>query len=165
VTSTDGRLWTLSAILKAAVAAIDELEAEHPLLERLVRVFGMMPAEDREPIMGVLEREVALRLEHRHGNAPDDAPDTLRPNPGATLYLRVFDGPTAPLPRLDEVAEALVRSSKLIQMVLRMAPDTKRQLADAIGQTFLALPPDEREAAELCVDTVVAIRAGTDRPD
>ena len=158
MSSTTDDLWALTAILKAAVGALEELETDQPLMARLVRVFGMMPAEDREPILGVLEREVAYRLEHGQKQGQTPGPDTIRPNPGAALYFRVYDGPVPGTPRPDEVADAMVRATRLVQMVLRMAPDTRLELTDAIGRAFLSIPADVREAADLCVDTVMAIR-------
>ena len=158
MSSTTEQLWSLTSILRAAVGALEELEADQPFLERLVRLFTTMPVEDQEPILGILTREVAYRVEHPNGSGQTTGPGAARVNPGATLYLRVYDGASPADVRQDEVAAALIRASKIVQMVLRMAPDAKKLLADTIARTFLSLSPDEREAAELCVDTIVAIR-------
>jgi hypothetical protein len=58
--SSSNPLATLQDVLAAAARIAHDLSNDR-LLPRLVEVFARMPAEDRETILRVLEREVDLR--------------------------------------------------------------------------------------------------------
>ncbi|MGH7894462.1 MAG: hypothetical protein ACREQL_07325 [Candidatus Binatia bacterium] len=79
------KLTTLVDTLAAAAQAVEELGAD-PLLRRLLEVFRLIPGEDREVIVGALEREVKAR---RLSRATEDVTgQSMHPNPNARLYLR-----------------------------------------------------------------------------
>src|SRR5262245_42776307 len=79
---------TLGAMLESASTIANDLAAGG-LFDRLQQVFTRMPAEDREAILRVLEREVELRCFSR-GTGDTATGYETRPNPNARLYLRVL---------------------------------------------------------------------------
>src|SRR5882724_10341854 len=88
------QLSALRSLLSAAADLAGQIA--DPLLERLVAVFRRLPAEDREVIIGILEREAESR---EVGDATAGTTGlALRPNPGARLYVRVI----APEPSIEQ---------------------------------------------------------------
>jgi hypothetical protein len=77
----------LRSLLDTAHDLVTKLNDE-PLFARLVDVFSRMPADDREAIVGVLEREVETRLLSLEV-AESMTRIALHPNPNARLYVRV----------------------------------------------------------------------------
>ncbi len=118
VSETAGRYEVLRNLLETAQKIAGDL-ADDPLIERLFAVFARMPAEDREAVLGILEREVDARL-------LTDAADTmagihLRPNPSTRIYVRVIDQ-EEPLNRAETVA-ASVRAMRLFHRAVGPAPE------------------------------------------
>lgn len=144
-------------LLRSAQALIDDVAGGASLVPRVLRAFERMPGADREPILNMIEREVEFR------RLSEQTDDVLRgpryvPNPGARIYLRAWDGKPATVWRADEIATALVRANQTLNAALRATPDTRVELQQAILDAFLSLAPDERAAAEFCVETVIMAR-------
>lgn len=132
------RLETLRAMLDAATTILSDVAASDSLFPRLWGVFGRMPAEDREAILGIVEREVDARL---LAMAVADAMTgiRLRPNPGARLYLRVVDG--EPHLNRDEMVRGTVRA---MRMYHRLADSVHAEWEATAREAIRALAPDER---------------------
>lgn len=87
------RLKTLKALIDSASHLLGDLASE-PLLGRTLRVFAGIPAEDRDAILSIIEREVQVR---RNADAAEELTGlALRPNPSARLYTRVIAGESHP---------------------------------------------------------------------
>ena len=110
--SPPDRFEVLRSLMDAAARIAREF-IEDPLLERLLAVFGRMPEQDREAIVGVLEHEVEERLLAR------DVGDSLarvelRPNPKAQLYFRVI----GPEPKNEIELFTFVRAMQTVQRAI-----------------------------------------------
>ena len=132
------RLETLRAMLDAATTILADVAGSDSLFPRLWSVFGRMPPEDREAIVGILEHEVDARL---LAMTVADAMTgiTLRPNPGARLYLRVVDG--EPHSSRDEMIRGTVRA---MRMYHRIADSVHAEWETTAIGAIGALAPDER---------------------
>jgi hypothetical protein len=77
-------------VLRSLLATAHDLvqKLDDPLFARLVDVFSRMPADDRELLVGVLEREVQTRLLSLEV-AESLTKIDLHPNRNARLYVRV----------------------------------------------------------------------------
>jgi hypothetical protein len=103
---TDAPATRLDALREILVTAheLATTLARDPLVERILRAFAKLPERDREPILEIIERDAswcALR-----SRPSGQTGIRLRPNPHASLYVRVFDqvdAPTEPLRRDVEV--------------------------------------------------------------
>jgi len=86
--SDGATLATLKAVITSARELAEELVRDS-VLNRLVTALMMLPAADREPILGVLERDATWRriVEETCGATGI----TVRPNPHASLYVHVVD--------------------------------------------------------------------------
>jgi len=109
------------------------------LLERMARLFSRMPAEDREPILAILERETDLRVARASGAGSAFA--LGRPNPNARIYTRLSGPRPANEPR--ELMPASIRAARM--MLLERARLDKEWEA-AMLEAFRLLSPDERAA-------------------
>jgi len=94
------------------------------LLLRLLDVYARTPAEDREVIVGVLEREVTLRrLSDANARSSlggaNPGITVTRPNPNARLYVRVLE-PSAATPYLsrEEMMHATLRVARATHLTL-----------------------------------------------
>jgi hypothetical protein len=85
----DDGFEAVKSLLDVAQRLVCDLQND-PSLARLLTVFGRMPEEDREIIIGAMEREVQTRLLSREV-ADSLTKIALRPNPNARLYLRVVE--------------------------------------------------------------------------
>jgi hypothetical protein len=137
------KLATLFTLLETASALLEELEGvSDRQLARLAGVFTRMPAEDREPILAILEREVELRLLARERGATVSGFDIVRPNPNARLYIRVF-GRQPVYHSRDELMRATLRAARMmLHTPERMHDDWEAATLEA----FRALTPAERAA-------------------
>lgn len=129
------QLSALRGLLSAAVDLAGQIA--DPLLERLIAVFRKLPEEDREVIVGILEREAESR---QMGEATVGTTGlALRPNPYARLYVRVI----APEPTVeqDKIIVASARSIRMLHKVIEPIYDRWR---DAMLETFRGLEPEER---------------------
>jgi hypothetical protein len=126
------QLEALRAILDTAARVLQQLAAD-PVLRRLLTAFERMPAEDREPIVEVIEREVEMRL---LGSSQGDVLTgrDLVPNPNARLYLRVVEGRMPPpTVNREEIMRASLRVGRMIRLADGMrAREWERTVLEAI---------------------------------
>jgi hypothetical protein len=137
-------LTNLSTLLKSAHMLVREY-LDEPQRRRLLAVFERMPAEDRDAIVGVLEREVTVRLSAHGGNTRRTGVRT-HVNPHAQLYLRSFEQ----MPKLEEtqhdrMVQASLRSVAYMQMAL--APEIHEVWRTATVEAFSRLDDAQRAAA------------------
>jgi hypothetical protein len=114
-----GDSGVLRETLRAARNLLRRITSD-PLLLRLLEVYAQTPAQDREVIVGVLEREVTLRrLSGANArSAPSGANPGItvaRPNPNARLYVRVLE---------PSVAAPYLSREEMMRTTLRMARAT-----------------------------------------
>src|SRR5258705_8358982 len=128
----------LSALRGLLAAAVDLAgQIADPLLERLVAVFRTLPEEDREVIIGILEREAESR---RMGDATAGTTGLmLRPNPYARLYVRVI----APEPSIEQ-DKIIIASARAIRMLHKVIEPIHDRWREAMLETFRGLEPEER---------------------
>jgi len=97
------QLDTLEAILVSAHQLAGQL-APDPLMERIQRALRRIPEPDRETILKVIERDATwCRIVEQTAS---ETGVSVRPNPHASLYLRIFshaEPPSEPLRRDMEV--------------------------------------------------------------
>jgi len=140
VSAPEEPLETLRTLLRSAERLTRDLAAD-PLLPRLLRVFASMPADDRETILGVLEREVGTRRLTRSMEAVTGV--AVRPNPNARLYVRAV-GPHATAARADHEAMVLATLGGARSMQLLLGPELEARWAAAVREAFTMLGPEER---------------------
>jgi transposase len=145
----DDRLESLRALLDAALDAVSRLQGDE-LLPRLLRVFAKMPPEDRDVILKVLEREVALRTIRKDADVePLSGMRLGRPNPHARLYVRMVEGADfAPKPYMsrEEVMHAIIRAARMIRAHYFATHDDEPSWVEPIVTALQRLDPGEREA-------------------
>ncbi|MFN8544825.1 MAG: hypothetical protein U0807_11580 [Candidatus Binatia bacterium] len=149
------RLAALRAKLERAAAEVGAIAAD-PLFLRIAEVFRRMPAEDREALLGVLERQVTLR---RHAEVVEGVSGmTLRPNPNARLYVRVHDAELnkTPLDGDDWVLLAL-RAVRAFPSVV--TPDFFPIWRAALAEAIELAEPVERAAFERAMRAILDIYA------
>ncbi len=154
------KLETLTVLLRAASAIVDDLAVvADPFLGRLTGVFARMPAEDRAPILEVLEREVSIRLLARSSNQLLSGFELGPPDPNARLYARVF-ARQPPYETRDQLMVAVLRG---IRMMLDVPARTRAQWEHATFEAFRKLNPTERDAiAQINRDMLAMLeRAGS----
>ena len=102
------KLETLRALLETAWRLAEEMASgADPLYERWRRTYRRMPADDRETVVGVVEREVEMRNIARRSRDSVSGFEVSRPNPNARLYVRAFGETPTHFPRAAcEGAEA-----------------------------------------------------------
>lgn len=145
----DDRLESLRALLDAALEAVNRLQGDEAL-PRLLSVFAKMPPEDRDVILRVLEREVALRTIRRDADVePLSGMRLGGPNPHARLYVRVVEGadvePKHYMSR-EEVMHAIIRAARMIRAHYFATPDDEPSWVEPIVAALRRLEPGEREA-------------------
>ena len=138
-------LTNLSTILAAAGRLVHDY-LDEPLWRRLVAVFERMPEEDRDAIVGVLEREVMARLA-AHGPNTRRTGVRTHVNAHAQLYLRSYDqmpkdGENA---QYDRIVQASLRNVAYMQMAL--APEVHEVWRTATVEAFSRLDDAQRAAA------------------
>jgi hypothetical protein len=106
-----------------------------------------MPARDRETVVTAVEREVDLRLATMGDGEPVLGLSELRPNPGARLYLRVFEGALPNLHR-DEIMLSTIRAARLICRAGVDVPSPEI-FGEAVRTAVRALSREERAALAL----------------
>jgi hypothetical protein len=147
--------------LQKALTAARELAqqlTDDPLLGRLLAVFRAMPMEDREPIVAILEREIAGRRLSRATEKPVGQSTHLNPN--ARLYVRAhstrldkrhFD--------YDEMVIADVRAMRIASMI-RYVPEIYEAWKTALREAMDHVDERVRAVAEeLLRDGLAAIAA------
>ena len=112
-------LGTLQTALEDAVRLVEEVAAD-PVMRRVLDSFMAMPAEDRDIIASVIEREVQGRLLNRAtGEVTGQA---TRPNPHARLYVRSH-GSSIPRSALEE-EEMMLGTIRMMQVMrFLLVPD------------------------------------------
>lgn len=135
---------TLQHVLASAIRIAQDLTAD-PLVPRILEVFGRMPAEDREVVLGVVDREVDLR------NLARDAPHAVlsgvnvtRPNPNARLYFRVADGDAPPHVTPEEVVQAVIRAARVAHRAAGRGTDLGARWGREIVEGMRRIEPEER---------------------
>ena len=149
---------TLGAMLESASTIANDLAAGG-LFDRLQQVFTRMPAEDREVILRVLEREVEFRCFSR-GTGDTATGYETRPNPNARLYLRVLtDQEPPPTMDRDELVVANYRGLRVLRYVLGPLHDL---WLETIRDAVALLEPEERAAARQILTEGLAAIDGSD---
>jgi transposase len=145
----DDRLESLRALLDAALEAVSRLQGDD-LLPRLLNVFTKMPPEDRDVILLVLEREVALRTIRKDADVePLSGMRLGGPNPHARLYVRVVEGTdfdSKPYMTREEVMHAIIRAARMIRAHYFATHDDEPTWVEPIVTALQQLEPGEREA-------------------
>jgi hypothetical protein len=117
--------------------------AADPLVSRLLSVFSAMPAQDRNTVVGVLEREVEFRRLTQGTEAVTGW--QARPNPRARLYTRaVGAGHEGPRVSRDEMVLAILRCARVMHLLL--SPDLRTPFRRATREAFALIESDERAA-------------------
>ena len=131
------QLTALRGLLGGALDLATQLA--DPLLERLVAVFRRLPEDDREIIVGIIEREAGSR---QMGDATAGTTGmALRLNPHARLYVRVI----APEPPVEQ-DKIIIASARAIRMLNKVIGPIQERWRVAMLETFRGLDPDERAA-------------------
>jgi len=114
-----GQTGVLRETLRAARNLLRRIAGDSLLL-RLLDVYSRMPAQDREVIVTVLEREVSLRvLATATPHASTTGIRMARPNPNARLYVRVLDrNDDAPYVSREEMMHAMLRTVRALHLTL-----------------------------------------------
>ena len=135
------KLRTLSALIEAASAVADEMATlSDSMLGRLTRLFARMPAEDREPILALLEHEVNLRLYSRTADQTLSGFEIGPPNPHTRIYARVF-GRQVPFENRDMLMRGVLRA---LRMMVQVPPDIREAWEETTLEAFRELEPAER---------------------
>ncbi len=137
-------LSTLHHVLASAARLAQDI-ATDPLVPRLLDILARIPAEDREVIVNVLEREVDLR--NLSKSAPNSALSGLnvtKPNPNARLYFRVADNEPAPYVVPEEIVQAVVRAARVLRRASERGSDLASVWEPAMVEGLRRMDPDER---------------------
>lgn len=140
---TSGKLEMVRALLETGLRLVEELASGTTdlLLERWQRAYHRMPEQDRETVVGVLEREVELRNVARSSRDSVSGFEISRPNPNARIYVRVF-GETPTYFSRDDVMRATLRAAR----VILISPPPHADWQEATLDAFRLLAPAERAA-------------------
>ncbi|MCW5889907.1 MAG: hypothetical protein KIT14_05080 [bacterium] len=132
-------LDTLATLIDAASGVLTDMSAQ-TYLPRLLQFFRRLPVQDREAVLGVLEREVeARRLSVEAGDGR-----VGEANPLASLYVRVFDA-ERPLPVVsrDEMTQSTIQATALMAS---FPEPLLREMEAAMGEAVDLLTPEEAAA-------------------
>jgi hypothetical protein len=139
-------LSTLQDLLAAAARIASDL-SQDTLLPRLIDVFARMPAEDRETIVQILEREVDLRnLAKDAASTALGGPHAARVNPNARLYLRTADGEPPPYVKPEELVHAVIRAARVVHRAAGRGRDFRALWGPSIVDGLTRLDADERDS-------------------
>jgi hypothetical protein len=139
-------LTNLSTVLKSVDVLVREY-LDEPLRRRLLTVFDRMPAEDRDAIVGVLEREVTARLA-AHGPNTSRTGVRTHVNAHAQLYLRSYDQMPKDgenTPQYERIVQASLRNVAYMQIAL--APEMHEVWRAATVDAYGRLDDEQRAAA------------------
>jgi hypothetical protein len=150
---TAGGSGVLRETLRAARNLLRPITSD-PLLLRLLDVYTRTPAQDRDVIVGVLEREVTLRrlsdANARSSSLGGGNPGitVTRPNPNARLYVRVLES-SVPAPYLsrEEMMRATVRMARATYLTLATTAREGSSLS-GIRDALARLSPEELAAVD-----------------
>ena len=139
-------LATLQHVLASATQIAQELAGD-ALLPRLLDLFARMPAEDRETILMVLEREVDLRnLGRAAPSGPLSGVTCTKPNPNARLYLRITDNDPAPYVAPEEIVQAVIRAARIMHRAAGRSANLAEVWEPAMRRGLALIEPAERES-------------------
>lgn len=149
----EGAFEALDVVLRSAARLVSELH-DDPLLARLLAVFAAMPPQDREVVIGVLEREVRARTVTRGLRGITGW--TAQPNPNARLYMRaVGPAPGAPTIDPDAMILAALRGARVMGRLLD--PELNGHFRGAIREAFELVSQEERDALRTVVGELVSV--------
>jgi hypothetical protein len=161
-------LDALRTMLDTAGRLVSTL-ARDPLLGRLLAAFQAIPAAEREAIVAIIERDVAMRRADMDGSGTLIGMHNVRPNPNARLYVRVMESDAGDVPFLsfEELIGAVTRAARVMHRVMVTTPTANETWKDKVLATFEQLPPEELESIAWClrhgiglIDALAAKRAG-----
>jgi hypothetical protein len=143
----------LTEILEVAVDLVAAL-AKDPVMNRLIEAFRLMPFEDREVIVGAIEREVRAR---RLSRATEDATgQKMHANRNARLYVRAHE---TPVPRRnlerDELMVSMLRAMRVAPLLL--APDVQDVWLEGTREALDHLEPGARTAMIEVMEKLLAL--------
>ena len=147
-----GHTGVLRETLRAARNLLRKITGD-PLLLRLLDVYSRTPTEDREVLVGVLEREVTWRRMSRvnaHATSSDVnlGMSVTHINPNARLYVRVVEpSPDPPYVSREEMMQITLRMARATYLTLR----TTEQESDwraGVRDGLVRLPPKELAAVD-----------------
>jgi hypothetical protein len=138
-------LETLQHVLASAAGIAQDLAGD-PLLARLLDVFSRIPREDREAILGIIERECDLRnLSLQSPSSPLSGLNLTKPNPNARLYFRVAESHPVPYATPEEVVQAVIRAAQVVHRSAERGFDLMRAWGPVIREGFQRIPQAERQ--------------------
>jgi hypothetical protein len=145
----------LRKTLAEAADLANELAGD-PLLGRLIGVFRSLPLVDREPIIALLEREMAGRVLSRATEKTIGQETHLNPN--ARLYVRAHNSTLDPRHfDKDEMVIADIRAMRIASMI-RFVPEIYETWKAAIHEAMEHVDDGVRTVAEeLLLDVLAAI--------
>jgi hypothetical protein len=160
--STD-TLATLQDVLAAAARIASDL-SQDALLPRLLDVFARTPAEDREAIVNILEREVDLRNLGRDASTSAlGGPHAARVNPNARLYLRTADNEPPPYVQPQELVQAVIRAARVVHRAAGRGRDFRALWGPSIVDGLLRLDGEERDSLRSYHRTMLELLDDADR--
>jgi hypothetical protein len=150
------QLESVRGALSAAVRLFDELAGD-PLFVRLIDAFRIMPSQDRETIVGVLEREVRARNLSR-GTERVTGQAAL-PNPNARLYVRTH-GAEAQRSELEqeEMMLAMLRAMRVMRFLVD--PQIHAEWLAATRDALAQIDQETRDIVERLIREVLAVLSG-----
>ena len=152
------QLAALRALLETArdfAARVDE----DPTVGRLLRAFLTLPPDDRDVVVGVLERGTAWR--RIADGVADVTGIELRANPQARLFVRVVEPRESALPLEREPPEILLGALRIMkQAALLLRPEVAERWRRPTLEAFRMIDADEREACVRLVSDVLALLTG-----
>jgi hypothetical protein len=160
-------LDTLTTLLTAARELVGNLTTDS-LFRRVVEVFSMLPAADREPILKVLERDATWTRIVEGTKATTGI--SVRPNPHASLYIHVLDPvtgePIEPGPSERDQNIMLIGLERFVCLFpLLFQEGVYAQWAPAARAIARAADADVRAAAARLAHEVLAMLAESDAAD
>jgi hypothetical protein len=152
------QLAALRALLETArdlAARVDD----DPTIGRLLRAFLTLPPDDRDVVVGVLERGTAWR---RIADCVADVTGVeLRANPQARLFVRVVEPRDGALTLEQEPPEILLGALRIMkQAALLLRPEVAERWRAPALEAFRMIDAEEREACVRLVRHVLALLAG-----
>jgi hypothetical protein len=160
--STD-TLATLQDVLAAAARIATDL-SEDALLPRLLDVFARTPAQDREAIVDILEREIDLRNLGKDAAATAlGGPHAARVNPNARLYLRTADSEPPPYVQPQELVQAVIRAARVVHRAAGRGRDFRALWGPSIVDGLQRLDAEERESLRSYHRTMLELLDDADR--
>jgi hypothetical protein len=142
---TTDPLTTLQHVLASAAQIAHDLAGD-ALLPRLLDAFARTPAEDREGIVNVLEREIDLvNLSRGAPSGTLSGVQLTKLNPNARLYMRITDSDPVPYIAPEELVQAVIRAARLMNRAIGRRPDQVETWEAAMVHGLGLVEPEERD--------------------